>query len=229
MQMADAEHKPDARWYYVLERKKVGPVPLPQLQELARSGRLQPPDMVLQDGATQWVTASSVKGLFSGWHYQRGSKTQGPVLASRLKQLASRGELSPTDLVWKDGMPKWVPAQKLKGLFPAPTAGGNGASAQVTPATVNPTLKPTPMLVHPAGPSDPRFYCLVDGKPFGPLTWKEMQGHVASGQLELMDQVWVEGAPQWVAAQTIRGLFPKTAVPWFQRQFSRKKYPSSYR
>ena len=51
------------------------------------------------------------------WHYQRGGKQVGPVSGSELKQLAASGQLSPADIVWKDGMAAWVPASSLKGLF----------------------------------------------------------------------------------------------------------------
>jgi hypothetical protein len=58
------------------------------------------------------------------WHYQtRGGKQVGPVSGTELRQLAASGQLSPTDLVWKDGMGAWVPASSIKGLFnsnPAP-------------------------------------------------------------------------------------------------------------
>jgi hypothetical protein len=54
------------------------------------------------------------------WHYSRGGKTVGPVSALELKRLASSGQLAPTDLVWKEGMPDWVAADQLKGLFVAP-------------------------------------------------------------------------------------------------------------
>jgi len=53
------------------------------------------------------------------WHYTIGGKQAGPVPSAELKQLASTGRLSQTDMVRKEGMPDWVPAGKLKGLFVA--------------------------------------------------------------------------------------------------------------
>jgi hypothetical protein len=50
-------------WYYVQDRKKWGPVSLAQLQELVLTGRLQPGDMVFQDGTPRWVPAGSVAEL----------------------------------------------------------------------------------------------------------------------------------------------------------------------
>ena len=37
---------------------------------------------------------------------------------SELKALAESGRLKPTDNVWKEGLAEWIPASKVKGLFP---------------------------------------------------------------------------------------------------------------
>jgi hypothetical protein len=52
------------------------------------------------------------------WHYSKDGHQQGPVSAEQLKQLASSGQLQPTDLVWKEGMAQWAEAGRVKGLFP---------------------------------------------------------------------------------------------------------------
>ena len=46
-------------------------------------------------------------------------KQHGPLSNSELKSLADCKRLQPTDLIWKEGMAEWVPASKIKGLFPA--------------------------------------------------------------------------------------------------------------
>ena len=51
------------------------------------------------------------------WYYMLGDKQLGPVSGSQLKQLAQTGQLQSTDQVWKEGMPSWEPASKIKGLF----------------------------------------------------------------------------------------------------------------
>jgi len=61
------------------------------------------------------------------WFYTKDGKSKiGPVTSTALQALAQSGQLLPTDMVWKEGMPKWVPAQKVKGLLfpktPAPVA-----------------------------------------------------------------------------------------------------------
>ena len=52
------------------------------------------------------------------WHYSVGGNRLGPVASSELKSLAESGQLSPTDLIWKEGLQNWVAASSVKGLFP---------------------------------------------------------------------------------------------------------------
>lgn len=52
------------------------------------------------------------------WHYAKDGQQFGPISAAELKRLASTGELTATDLVWKDGMADWKKAASIKGLFP---------------------------------------------------------------------------------------------------------------
>ena len=56
------------------------------------------------------------------WFYATDGQTNvSPVSTDELKRLALSGKLAPTDLVQMAGVPKWVPAAKVKGLFDAPT------------------------------------------------------------------------------------------------------------
>jgi len=52
------------------------------------------------------------------WFYSVGDTRQGPVSEAQLRELAADGTLKPADLVWKDGMPDWVDARTIPGLFP---------------------------------------------------------------------------------------------------------------
>ncbi len=51
------------------------------------------------------------------WFFARDNKQQGPVSAAELRQLSQTGQLRQEDLVWREGMPDWLPAGKVKGLF----------------------------------------------------------------------------------------------------------------
>jgi GYF domain 2 len=94
------------------------------------------------------------------WHYSRGNEQHGPVSSAQLKQMAAGGQLQPTDLIWKDGMPGWVAAGKIKGLFDAAVS---SAPAQVTqPAAASRAAAAPPrqaVLPQPAGqPASPIEY-----------------------------------------------------------------------
>ncbi len=51
------------------------------------------------------------------WYIQTDSGQQGPLSASKLKQLATGSELLPTDLVRREGMTEWESAGRVRGLF----------------------------------------------------------------------------------------------------------------
>jgi hypothetical protein len=67
------------------------------------------------------------------WYYTNQGQQKGPVTTAELKQLAQTHQLLPSDLIWREGLPKWMPANSTKGLFPEAPA------AAVTPAVVAPT------------------------------------------------------------------------------------------
>ena len=58
------------------------------------------------------------------WYWMKGEQRRGPVDTGELRRLASVGELKPTDVIWREGLPNWVPASQAKGLFepPSPTS-----------------------------------------------------------------------------------------------------------
>ncbi|MEX2217107.1 MAG: GYF domain-containing protein [Phycisphaeraceae bacterium] len=73
------------------------------------------------------------------WYVNKGGRQVGPIDAAQLKHMATSGQLSPQDYVWKEGMAQWVHAQQVKGLFgqvadlanagtaPPPSGGRTGA------------------------------------------------------------------------------------------------------
>jgi hypothetical protein len=54
------------------------------------------------------------------WYYVKDSQRYGPVSLALLKQLVQLGMLLPGDLVWKAGLPEWLSAGSLRGLFKDP-------------------------------------------------------------------------------------------------------------
>ena len=52
------------------------------------------------------------------WYWMQGGQKQGPVETADLRDLAHTGQLQPTDMIWREGLPNWVRAAQAKGLFP---------------------------------------------------------------------------------------------------------------
>jgi hypothetical protein len=53
------------------------------------------------------------------WYYAQNDEQLGPVTATALKEMAQQGRLRPEDLIWREGMQRWAPANKVRGLFSA--------------------------------------------------------------------------------------------------------------
>jgi hypothetical protein len=74
------------------------------------------------------------------WYYAKNGQQMGPVSTEVLTRMATSGQVQPTDLVWREGMPNWAPARTVRALFPEPP--------QVTPIPVEPArgyaLSPEP-------------------------------------------------------------------------------------
>lgn len=54
------------------------------------------------------------------WHFMRSGTAEGPISFSELQSRAQSGSLDRADLVWQDGLPDWIQAGKVKGLFRIP-------------------------------------------------------------------------------------------------------------
>ena len=86
------------------------------------------------------------------WYYARDNQQHGPVSSVELKQLALAGQLRPEDLVWREGMTEWAPAQHVRGLFETETAPAAAHTATTAEAAVEPTA-PTTEEKTPAAPA----------------------------------------------------------------------------
>jgi len=67
--------------------------------------------------------------LAEQWYYSQEGQQHGPQTPSQIKELAAAGKLKPTDLIWKEGLESWIPASRLKGLFPETTPAENAPAA----------------------------------------------------------------------------------------------------
>jgi len=68
------------------------------------------------------------------WYVSRNGQKDGPHSDSELKAMAANGTLTATDLIWREGMPSWVEAGRIRGLLPQPSSPGKtGASPPPLP------------------------------------------------------------------------------------------------
>jgi hypothetical protein len=77
--------------------------------------------------------------MASQWYYSRNGQKEGPVASEKLKELATSGQITPTNLVWKEGMAQWAKAGSIKGLFP------ETANASPPPVPVGAASGPPPI------------------------------------------------------------------------------------
>jgi hypothetical protein len=84
--------------------------------------------------------------MASQYFYSRGAKEFGPFSATRLRELASLGEILPTDSVWQEGTAQRVPAAKVKNLFvgPATAPAPQDTAAPVAQEAAIPEPAPPP-------------------------------------------------------------------------------------
>ena len=82
--------------------------------------------------------------MASEWYVFKNNNRLGPFSSQDLRRLTVAGSLSPDDLVWKEGINGWIPAQNIKGLF------STSPNAQQTAGHTKP-------IVTTSGPSFAKF------------------------------------------------------------------------
>jgi hypothetical protein len=67
-----------------------------------------------------------------GWFYARGNGHNGPIQLADLQRMVDAGDIGPSTLVWRNGLPNWLPAHQVSELrFPvsAPVPAGPPAGS----------------------------------------------------------------------------------------------------
>src|SRR5262249_5675238 len=63
---------------------------------------------------------AAVEATPAAWFLTRNGEKYGPYSVPQLKQLATKGNLVPDDLLWREGLPAWVKASTVGEVFPRP-------------------------------------------------------------------------------------------------------------
>lgn len=102
------------------------------------------------------------------WYYAHGEQQLGPVSSTELKRLAEAAELASDDLVWREGMDDWAPAQRVKGLFPPREHADSDVAAErgnPPPPAPPPAHAAAPPAAPPAPPPAPAIAAAVPTLP----------------------------------------------------------------
>lgn len=79
------------------------------------------------------------------WYYSKNGTQLGPVAEGELRAKLVAGEISQSDMVWREGMSNWLPVAKIPELSTPPEATLRGpvqASPYHPPATQQPAYSP---------------------------------------------------------------------------------------
>lgn len=110
------------------------------------------------------------------WWYSKGERQFGPYSAAELREIAASGQIAPSDLLWKDGLPNWLPASSFKGLLPPPS----GAPV------------PPPLPVRPPGT---RWWYADSNQAIGPVSQSDLLQRLDAGLINLDTLIW---EPKWI-------------------------------
>lgn len=83
------------------------------------------------------------------WYYSKNGTQLGPVSQDELASKVASGEVSSSDLVWKDGMADWIPASQVAELRVVP------AASPVSPVSGVPGVSSGSPYVAPVNPYSP--------------------------------------------------------------------------
>lgn len=77
------------------------------------------------------------------WYYSKNGTQLGPITGDELRTKIGSGEVSPVDLVWREGMSDWLPSAKVpelassatipSAISASPSASENGEASPYTP------------------------------------------------------------------------------------------------
>ncbi|MFT3990257.1 MAG: CD225/dispanin family protein [Luteolibacter sp.] len=92
------------------------------------------------------------------WYYSKAGTQHGPATQAELAAKIASGEVSPTDLAWKDGMADWLPVSKIAEFQTnQPAVPVATVTPTSTPAAPSPYAAPTAVNPVSAGEKIPTY------------------------------------------------------------------------
>ncbi len=118
----------DKRFYIKAGSKILGPFERKQLDSLYARGRIRQSHLISTDrfgwkSFDDFLSSTEQPSLQAGpihdeseWYYALNERRMGPCDWDQLQSMFQAGELPPETLVWREGMPRWVPAANIPDL-----------------------------------------------------------------------------------------------------------------
>ena len=125
------------------------------------------------------------------WYYAKHGKQEGPVDLATLQGLLQSGQVSPTDLVWEEGMAEWTPAQNV----PEVSAGSAPAAS---PAAGS--------LVTPQAGAGPPMASAMPQQAAAPVAHQHIPNYLVPAILVTIFCCWPFGIPAIVFAAKVDGM-----------------------
>lgn len=135
----------------------------------------------------------------SDWYFLRDGGQFGPMAWADLWRHGQSGELRPSDLVWRDGMPEWRVASSVPNLFPASPPAPAPPRPQVPAPQAAPVPQPAPQ---PQAAPVPQLH----GAPLQPVPPR------SAGDEELTRWLLPVGRSAWAIAAGYLGLLSFVVV-----------------
>lgn len=111
----------------------------------------------------------------SQWFYARDGARHGPATGDDLKRLAEDGTLRPHDLVWREGMAQWQPAQQVTPFFTGMTSAAPPPLPQQPYPPAPGGVRPPPYVPQKPIDQDPGVRMLL---PVGRSGWAIAAGYL---------------------------------------------------
>jgi hypothetical protein len=216
-------------WYYRVSGQRFGPFDFDTLFEHASSGQFSRYDEIRAPGSDEWVEAHTMVGLFPDenadlgallvneaplpasaapkpapvkkqWYYRVLNQQLGPVDFEGLFDLVMEGNLRPDDEIRESDQTAWQRADSLVGLFP-----DDLSEDAAPPAATHEELA--------EDSEDAEWYFKMDDQELGPVTFERLVQMAHSGRLQRADPIRPTKLGNWMAAESMVGLFPEETTP----------------
>ena len=192
-------------WYYQSFGAEFGPLTLDELIELAKSHSLSVDDEVRFGESGPWRRAGSIGQLMSHLPFQAGKK----AFTVEVEKSASGKRGSDAQIEVSDELDSFfnsqpvMPVAKSVSQPPKPRR-----SAPVPVPVAAPEPEPEPEPESEPEPAADVWWCIIQGKEYGPVELAKLISWAANGRLLRKDYVR-HGMEAYIVAGELPGLFPE--------------------